>query len=203
MSRKLLPAVFDLDDVCFGLNPRASQLTGIPLYKLNEFKISENQLLTETERQAIWEAYHNPVIFQDIEFYPGFDDLLQLREIGIDPFIKTNSFSAEIASSKLMQIQQHLPKLPKDHIIMNIVNDKTSLRKDIDESVFAFIDDSPYNIAKSRAKHNIVPMWPLNQTPRAQAMMIGGTGKRPFQVEHGDLHIIFALLEHLVKSTRL
>lgn len=202
MSRELLPAVFDLDDVCFGLNPRASKLTGIPLDKLTEFKIFENKNLTPVEQQALWEAYHNPVLFQNIEFYPGFDDLMQLQQIGIDPFIKTNSFSDEIANLKFEQIHQRLLKLPDDHIIMNVINEKTSLSKDIDKSVFAFIDDSPYNIAKSKAQHNIVPMWPLNQTPRAQTMMINGTGKRPFQVEHGNLYLVFALLEHLVKNAR-
>ena len=200
MSQKLLPAVFDLDDVCFGLNPRASEFTGIPLYKLSEFKVFDNQNLTPLEQQAVWDAYHNVELFRDIDFYLGFDDLLRLRQIGIDPFIKTNSFSVEIADLKLEQIRAHLPNLPQNHIIMNIIDEKTSLRKDIDESIFAFIDDSPYNIAKSRAQHNVVPMWPLNQTPRAQAMMLEGTGKRPFQVEPGNLYTIYALLEHLIKT---
>ncbi len=198
MPKELLPVVFDLDDVCWGLNPRATRFVGVPLEKLIEFHVTENELLTDEEKQALWAAYQNPQVFQDIDFYPGFEDMMKLRQFGLDPFIKSNCCGTVIPEIKLPQIQAKLPTMPRDHIILNVVDQVTTLYKEIDESVFAFVDDSPYNIAKSRAQHNIVPMWPLNQTPRAQRLI--NSRERVFQVKHGNLYTIYALLKRLAKE---
>lgn len=156
MPKKLI--VFDMDDVLWDLNDKASKMTGISLSKLTTFSVLENQNLTENEKQSMLATYHDTNLYKDIVFK---DDIVNLvnqlhRCDDCDVKIISNCVSQEVADLKRQQLHNVLELSDKD-IILHVIHIQDSKKKALPSGIHLFIDDSPHNIALSGAMHCIMP----------------------------------------------
>ena len=153
-----LKVVFDVDDVLWSLGGAIAQHFGIePERYFHHFKVTENEKLSKQEQEAIIAAYADAKFFQEIKFFSGIEDILRPRELGVTVKIKSNSFSERIAELKIQQLLAAIPGLTEDDIQMNIIDYSRTHGKTIDNDATIFVDDSPFNVATSPAKLNIMP----------------------------------------------
>ena len=61
--------------------------------------------------------------------------------------------------------------IPEENIKCNIIDHSKAMRKEIDKDTDILVEDSPYNIAISPAKINIVINHPWNLSKEANDMM--------------------------------
>lgn len=167
----LRKVVFDIDDTCWPLGKTAAKRSGIEFSKMQEFQVMKNSALTMEERTRLNEALYDPTIYRELEFYPGFKEILTLRECGADSYFSSNSFSQEINDHKAERLLVALPKFPADHVQLHLIDDESTVRKKIPEDTYILVNDSPYTVARSPARYNIVPMMPWNQTEAAIEML--------------------------------
>lgn len=157
MEKKLI--VFDRDDVMWELNRRVAKITGIPYEKFICFSVLENPLLTEEEKERVMEAYRNVDTFKDIPFIPQVVELINdiyTNHPAYEVRIISNCLTQEIADVTLPQMMA-ATGLPRENIQLNVISCTEHLQKKLPDDIFIFVDDSPYNIALSKAVHNIMP----------------------------------------------
>ncbi len=163
--------VFDVDDILWALNKRMTEMAGIDFSKLTVYSVLENKNLTDDERQRAYNIYMNHELFENIEWYPGIE---RINQLDADISINSNSFCDKASMLKRQQLHDVLT-LPDEKIIIRTITDEK--KKEMDDDIFIFIDDSPYNIAASKATYNIVLQQPWNSSPEMQAIMrTNGTG---------------------------
>lgn len=165
--------VFDVDDTLWSLGEAVAQKLGIERERyFYHFKVTENPKLTEKERAAVIAAYADARFFREIEFFPGIAEILRPQELGARVIIKSNSFSEEIAKLKIQQLLAAVPGLKPEDIKMNIIDYSRTHGKTIDDDATIFVDDSPFNIATSPARVNIMPdLGGWNQDAEAQKLV--------------------------------
>ena len=146
--------VFDVDDILWSLNKRVSERVGIAFSDLCTFSIYENPRLSEKEKEQVLTAYNDPDLFKDIDWYPGAERIMELERHGIKVYINSNCCQKEIARLKYQQIHE-LINIPDDQLILNVfdVDSDGHKKKEIGDHVFAFVDDSPYNLLSATADH--------------------------------------------------
>lgn len=153
-----LKVVFDVDDVLWPLGETIARHFGIELERyFHHFKVTENEKLSKREQEAVIAAYADTMFFQEIKFFPGVENLLRPRELGVMIKIKSNSFSERIAELKIQQLLAAIPGLTRDDIQMNVIDYSRTHGKTIDEDATIFVDDSPFNVSTSPAELNIMP----------------------------------------------
>ena len=157
MQRKI---VFDMDDTLWDLNKRACRMARIDFNKLQTFSLTDNPLLTESEKTRLSNVYNNVDLWRDIIWDPYATDIITLEKLGAKVFINSNCLNQTVADFKRQFVPTDL-KLPDNQVILNVVID--GKRKELDDDMFIFVDDSPFNISKSTAKYNIIPNKPWNQ----------------------------------------
>lgn len=167
--------IYDVDDVLWPLVDRVFAKLKIPLEKETDFNFQANKLLTDQEKSDLLASFSDPQTFDQMNFYPGFEDILRPEELGAKVFINSNSYSEAIAKQKRQQIQAVLPNLSKDRLTLNIISDHAN-KKRIRPNAFIFVDDSPYNIALSDALINILPLKYWNDTEQARRHMLDSGG---------------------------
>lgn len=173
--------VYDVDDVLWSLDRRVFGQLGIPLEKHIEYRIQDNPLLTPAEREAVMAAYCDQQTFVDIEFeLPAASEIFRPEQLGAHVEIRSNCYSQAIADQKAMEVARLFPDLRPDQLILQTISTKT-YRKDLRDDTFIFVDDSPYNIAKSDARFNIIPRQNQNTSEYSQAVMLRAQdfGPRP------------------------
>ena len=113
-------------------------------------------------------AYYKSVdIFKNIDWFDGIDRVLSLNA---EVFINSNCYTQAISDVKREQL--HAMGFDDAHIKLNIVSEKNEEGiKTVGEEVFIFVDDSPYNIANSKAKHNIMLTRPWNTSEDGQTII--------------------------------
>lgn len=191
--------LFDVDDVLWGLSERVAEHVGVHYSKLVDFHILENDLLTMKQRLAINEAYRTPQIFRNIEFFPGAERIFELESFGVLVQICSNSFSEEVRDLKLQQLLRLYPGISSEKLLLNIVNEKSTLRgKYSDSRIICSIDDSPYNVASSHAQHNLVPTAPWNVTDKAHNIM----NVCYEHCAHGDVNSIIRRVITIIENSR-
>lgn len=170
-----LKVVFDVDDVLWPLGETIARHFGIELDRyFYHFKVTENDRLSRQEQEAVIAAYADASFFQEIKFFPGIEELLRPRELGVTVKIKSNSFSEKIAELKIRQLLAAIPGLTEDDIQMNIIDYSRTHGKTIDNDATIFVDDSPFNVSTSPAKINIMPdLGGWNSDAAAQALVQG------------------------------
>lgn len=193
----LRTVVFDIDDIVWGGQRRVAARLGIPFELLEEFHILENQRLTEAQRLAVNNCYRDPSFYRDIPFFPGFERILELEKFGARLQFNSNCFSQEALESKRDQIRIVLPDARPEQFRFNLVDGSTTIKKKFDDDSFIVVDDSPYNIAKSPAPYNIMPIVPWTQTPKALEMV---SGKKVFYVPEGDMEAIYRVVRQLLAT---
>lgn len=152
--------VFDVDDILWGLNERATERAGVDYKKLVVYDCKKNDVLSSEERSKMLEQYGSLELFEGIEWYDGIDKLVNLERAGYELYINSNSYTKEVADMKLKQLSSVLP-LPPERFIMN-VRLSCDTPKGIEDDVLFFVDDSPYNLVNSNAKHNLTISKPWN-----------------------------------------
>lgn len=187
--------ILDMDDVLWDSQRAFLTWAGIPYEKHIEFQTEKSPLLTPDERQKLLQAYSHLDCIKDLPFYPKLELFKELADYGGVIYVKSNSFTQEIADYKLIRLTEALPWLPAQRIELRIINQKTALGKSYDEDIFAAVDDSPYNIVTSPARYNIMLIHPWNQSSKAKQMVVG---KNVFYTPTGDIEAICNLLQSLL-----
>ena len=159
--------VFDIDDTLWGLNSKISEITGISFDKFEEFAIELCTLLTDAEKASVLNMYNSDRLFENIKW---FDGIHRLNDLNAEVFINSNIYRETVDSLKRTQIHEVLD-LDDDHIVLNYITDGSVGVKSIDNDVFIFVDDSPYNIANSKAKYNIMLRRPWNVSEYGQGII--------------------------------
>lgn len=151
--------VYDVDDILWPLMERVTKRLGIDYERATYlFSIHDNPKLTPAERRAILESFANPAIFEDIEFYPGIEDILKVEQLGARVMINSNAFNADIAHLKTEQLLAKVPGLTPENIQMNIIHIADNHKKRMNPDTVIFIDDSEHNIMLSPAVVNVMPV---------------------------------------------
>jgi hypothetical protein len=189
MSQKLV--IFDCDDILWGLNEKASEMTGIDYSELVTFAINENPYLTDDDKKMLSAVYHSVELFENMKFYEGVE---RLKNINAKVIINSNSMSQAAADIKRMQLKA-VTGLSDDQIVINIITPDNCKKKTIPEETFIFVDDSPHNIAMSPARYNIMMYKPWNST-RAAFKEIEG---KEFQM-YSTLNEIIDHVEYILES---
>lgn len=174
MPKKPLKAVFDFDDVCHLLNERACAAAGIDIQKVHTFNINDNQLLTSDEKERLITQWNNPELFDNIQWCPGVEEIINLPEYGIEPYINSNCGSYDILDKKYTQIKSKL-NLPDDRIILTVIDVKKHAGKNIKNDTTFFSDDNPHHIAESDAYVNLMPEKPWNTSQEERDRYAGKT----------------------------
>lgn len=185
--------VFDLDDVAHDPNYRIAQALGIDYEDLIDFHVLENPRLPMETRIAVNNCYADVRFFRNIKFYRGFERIMDLQQkYPVLVQTNSNSFGVDIRDCKFCAVRQAVPALPPKQMRFGIVGVQTTLQKRFDDDTLILVDDSPYNIALSPAKLNILPIQPWNQTPKAFDIMKG----KPIQfVPRGDFDAIYRVID--------
>lgn len=157
-KRKII--VFDMDDVLWNLNKKASRMAGVPIEKITDFHTMTNPNLTDAEKLAMSDAYTSLELFENIEFYDVMIRLINgLYEDypQYDVRIVSNCSSEIVRKYKYDQLCR-VCALPESQIELHVIDMRFGgLTKRLPSGMFIFVDDSPYNIALSDAKHRIMP----------------------------------------------
>lgn len=171
MGEKLLKVVYDCDDVLWDLNTHVANLKGINPNCLVNFAMLENEALTMPERRAMLDGFRDAASFVDIKFYDGANEILRAEELGATVMINSNAYNAEIAELKRQQLTRLLPEMAPEKMRINVIDPDGACHKEIERDLFIFVDDSPFNIALSEAKINIMPTRLWNVTPKAKEIV--------------------------------
>lgn len=184
-EQKLLKVVYDVDDVLWGLNRRVERILGIDKSRNVEYCISRSPTFSPAEQSAIMKCFHDAETFKQMAFFPGASEILDCEPYGATVRIHSNCLTAAIAEQKRIQLHKLLPSLKPAFIKLSVVTPAAN-RKAIDQDAYIFVDDSPYNIASSTAKFNLVPRQPWNQTDKAKSTMTAD-GKQIVSLHDVDL----------------
>lgn len=164
--------VYDIDDTLWGLNKKICEKLNIDENKITKFEIHGIDELTKAEQDSIIYEYTNSDNFRNICWYKGIYDILAPEKLGAQIYIKSNSTSKEIAELKYIQIKQ-LINIDDSRLQLHIITVGECKKKELDSDMEIFIDDSPYNIANSTAKVNIILNHPWNTSMDALEIMAG------------------------------
>lgn len=173
MSKEKLKVVYDCDDVLWDLNTHVALLKGIDPNCLVNFAMLENEALTMPERKAMLAGFREPESFVDIQFYDGASEILAAEELGATVMINSNAYNEAIAELKREQLVKLLPQMAPEQMRINVIDPNGACHKEIERDLFIFVDDSPFNIALSEAKINIMPRRLWNVTPKAKEIVRG------------------------------
>lgn len=171
MGEKLLKVVYDCDDVLWDLNTHVANLKGIDPNCLVNFAMLENEALTMPERRAMLDGFRDAASFVDIKFYDGANEILRAEKLGATVMINSNAYNADIAELKRQQLVRLLPEMAPEKMRINVIDPDGACHKEIERDLFIFVDDSPFNIALSEAKINIMPTRLWNVTPKAKEIV--------------------------------
>lgn len=149
--------VYDYDDILWPLMRRVTQRLGIDFLRATAiFRISDNPLLTQEEKQAIYAAFCDESFFYDIEFHDDIEGILRSLELGADVKIESNALSQKIAALKTEQILARLPDLKPEQVNMQVIEQGKACQKRFDPQTTILVEDSPYNVALSPALRNVM-----------------------------------------------
>lgn len=151
--------VFDIDDTAWGLNDRVCSMLSIDINNILDFYIKNNNRLSESQQKSLLDSYSDYKVFENIKWYDGFTSIFDLEKFNCYVFINSNCSTLDVKNTKLVELVDKL-HFPSDRIILNIISD--SKNKRLDDDIYIFVDDSPFNIAKSNAVYNIALRKPWN-----------------------------------------
>lgn len=164
--------VFDIDDILWGLNQRVADRLGYNNNYITNFLIHENKHLSTKLKNDIIESYHDLSIFENIQWYEGISEIVNIEQFGTCVFINSNCMTKDIADSKKSQLLDVVDINP-ERIRCNVIKAKNCNTKIIDDDTDILIDDSPFNIAQSKARLNILINHPWNISEEAIKIMEG------------------------------
>jgi len=166
-AERKLRIVYDLDDVLWELTQFVMQKLQLDRKIQTDFRLDQDPAFTDAERAALTAAFSDADNFERIRFYPGASEILAIAAPDVDVMINSNAYSPAVVAVKRRRLQEFYPNMPVELQHINLVTPATN-RKQIDPDVLVFIDDSPYAIAGSKAKFNLMPHKTWNTTSAAR-----------------------------------
>lgn len=164
MNRPIV--VFDVDDILWSLNKRAAKLAGIPYEKIHTYNASDNDQLTDEEKDRLNKVYFSTELFEEMNFYEGIE---RINNLDAEVHIISHVLQTEAAELKKKNLLKVL-SIPEENIHLQLVSLGTN-KKELLENTFIFVDDSPYNIVNSTATYNIMLSKPWNTSDKAYEIM--------------------------------
>lgn len=165
--------VFDVDDILWELCRKTCRLAGIDFDTFVLFRVKDNHLWTDEQKQKVIDIFNQNETFENIEWSDGIERINDLNKI-CDVHINSNALTDDIIRLKREQLKQVI-HIPDERVVMNIVNleHKGETKKVIDNDTYIFVDDSPHNVAMSPAKYNIMIRRPYNQSENGMSLLKG------------------------------
>lgn len=151
--------IFDVDDTGWSLNDRVCNILGIDINNLKDFYIKNNKELNDNQKELLLEKYNDYRIFENIEWYKGFESIFDLEQFGCTVYINSNCNTQAVKDTKHIELVDKLG-FSDEKVILNIITDAKN--KNLDDDIYILVDDSPFNIAKSDAIYNITLKKPWN-----------------------------------------
>lgn len=151
--------IFDVDDTGWGLNDRVCDILGIDISKIKNFYIKHNEELDENQKELLLEKYSDSKIFENIEWYEGFGSIFDLEQLGCTVHINSNCNTQDVKETKHIELVDKLG-FPDEKVTLNVIADAKN--KNLDDDIYILVDESPFNIAKSKAMYNIALKKPWN-----------------------------------------
>lgn len=170
--------VYDLDDVLWDLTRPIMKKLNLEHKKQTNFHIQDDPVFIPEEKSQIMREFCDIGNFHKAEFYAGAKDILQVADTDVKVSINSNAYAPEVVEIKKQRLQDFFPNLPMENCRLNLVTPESN-RKQIDQDVLAFVDDSPYNIGESNAKFNLMPEKTWNTSP--EAVQTACQGSKKFQ----------------------
>lgn len=169
---KPIRIIYDLDDVLWDLTHHVMQRAGLGDKTQTDYLISQDAAFTPSERAQVIAAFSDPDNFKTTKFYPGADEIMDFSAPNVEICVNSNSYSEEVSAMKRQRLRNFYPLMPIECLQINLVTPDSNY-KSIGSDVLVFIDDSPYNIATSKAQFNLMPHKSWNTTSAAQRLAIG------------------------------
>lgn len=185
--------VFDIDDTLWPLTDRVTDVLNLPRGILTEYYAKNNTHLPDSMIDNVLKCYANPEIFTNINWFDGVE---RINEMNADKYVCSNCLSEAVIRQKRIEIPEKLI-ITDSKILLHLINDTGAKDKELPDNMFILFDDSPYNVAKSTAQHNIVVRRAHNVTHRAYQIMHKNGFKNVYMVDtlNEGLDIAFRLLE--------
>jgi len=139
-----------------------------PINTLTNFSVSKNDRLTEFQKRSILDSYADDKFFENIKWYKGFTDIFDLERLGCNVYIHSNCLTEATKEAKYTEIVDKLG-FPSERVALNVISDP--YHKDLDSDIYILVDDSPFNLANSKAKYNIALRKPWNTSDIARGII--------------------------------
>ncbi len=162
--------VFDIDDTLWPLTKRVAYKVGIDYSKLTAYRIEENPSVTPEQVKQVVELYSTGSTYRNIPWYNG---VRRINSLKAEVRINSNNLNEEVAAVKTEELAKVLT-LPADKITMNIIGEDYTYKK-LPTTMFILVEDSPYNIARSKAIHNILIKTPFNSSEYSMRIIRANT----------------------------
>lgn len=158
--------VFDIDDVFWPLNEKTCRASGIPYEKIVTYHYDRNPLLSASEKQALLEAYTDRRLHADMAFFPDAREFLRLAlDPRVKPWLVSNGLSRESLDDKQRNMRAFLGKdYGRFEARYHLIVPADSHKKELPDDIYMIFDDSPSNVAGSKARYAFMPERPWNQS---------------------------------------
>lgn len=168
--------VYDMDDVLWGYSEVAAKCAGVDINKWTNFHVEAVQEFTHEQRLELRAVIGRTDFYDQIEFYPGVDEILRPQELSprVRVEINSNVVSEQATGKKRVRLYEAIPRLTERNLVFGLVhsgNPASTLHKQFNPKALIVTDDSPYNIIVSPAPHNILPTKPWNTSLSAVRLL--------------------------------
>ena len=191
-------AEFDVDDTLWPYTKTIAETLDISYDSWTDFH-NRNPNYTQEQKDRITKVYHDPMIYDQLVFYPGFEEILMLEEYGVKVQFNSTSYTQTLLDIKHRRMMEAVPDLRPSQFKFRLVTVENNIKKDFDDDTMIAVDDNPHAVARSKAKYAIMPAVPWNQTPQALAMV---AHKKVFYTPAGDLYAVYRIIIDLALSLR-
>lgn len=208
--------VYDVDDVLWPCTQVVYDKLGLKSAPQEDFHIDNNPHLSAEEKAKLSQAFADVSNFTQMPFYSAARDIFKVEELGAEVEINSNCYSKAILKAKHEQLTQLFDSDLESKLKLNLVTPHSN-HKHIPKDVLIFVDDSPYNVAGSDAKYNLVPRRPWNDNPKMRKIAQKGgkiildnletlpetiTDRQQYIIFADDLETINQLVYQIIKLTK-
>jgi len=160
--RRLMKAVYDVDDTLWGLNEQAYKLAGLTVDDAKYYRVQENPLLTDEQRKLIMDGFCDPEVFKRCVFYEGYTRIFDIDRDGkAHVHISSANTNFEVMNIKKPRLINEVPNIKPDNIKMTILTGSHLGQER--EPGDILVDDNILNIIKSNFPYNILMSQPHNR----------------------------------------
>lgn len=152
--------VYDVDDTLWSLNGTICEIHGIDLEKMVSYRVLDNDLLTEDEKNAVFKGYGDTEIFRQCKFYDGIERIFDLEKDGLaNVWISSANLSDYIRDVKMERLSNEVPNINMSHVALTVGASAYQGRV----PGYILVDDSLHNIRNSNFEWNILIDMPHNR----------------------------------------